>query len=92
MYLGYGTESASTNVPMWTVPYPKKSTKGKGYDRGHRIDDVLCHCGKLCTTRLAYYQHLQSKHPKELRRMKKFGDWEQLEHDWPHARVEPRLQ
>lgn len=35
---------------------------------------------------MGYYQHLQSKHPKEFRRMKKSGDWARLEYDWPYER------
>lgn len=64
----------------------RRHEKGNGYDRGYRTCDVKCHCGKLCTTRIGYYQHLQSKHSKELRRMKKSGEWERLEYDWPYDR------
>lgn len=87
MFLGYGTSLADNSPPMWRVPYKPKNLKGHGYDRGHRIFDVKCHCGKVCTTLTSYYQHLQSKHPKRLRQMKKSGEWEQLEHDWPYAKV-----
>lgn len=66
--------------------YHRNHSKGMGYDRGHRILDVKCHCGKLCITRDGYEQHLQIKHPKQLRQMKKSGDWEQLEYDWPYDR------
>jgi hypothetical protein len=82
---------SANNTPMWHVRYKPHNSKGKGYDRGHRISEVDCRCGKLCTTRLGYYQHLQAKHPKELRQMKKSGAWEQLEYDWPYDREEPRL-
>lgn len=78
--------SLADNTPMWIVKGKPPSEKGKGYDRGHRIADVTCHCGKFCDTRIGYYQHLQAKHPKRLRQMKKSGEWEQIEFDWPYDR------
>lgn len=93
MFLDYAGNSVYPGsmpiTPLWTVRYKPHNSKGKGFDRGHRIFDVECHCGKYCDTRLGYYQHLQSKHPKKLRQMKKSGEWEQLEYDWPRDRTEP---
>jgi hypothetical protein len=54
----------------------------RSYDRGHRILDVICHCGKYMTSYLAQYDHMVIKHPKELRQLKKSGEWDQIMYDW----------
>lgn len=39
-----------------------------------RIVDIKCQCGKLLQSFLAYDQHLQNKHPKQRRLLRKSGE------------------
>jgi hypothetical protein len=72
--------SWADNVP---VPYPIEPPRyEKPYPRGRTTLDAKCFCGKLCTEYVQYKQHVHAKHPKLYRRMKKTGEWKQLEIDW----------
>lgn len=65
------------------VPYPIEPPRyEKPYHKGKATLDVKCFCGKLCTELLQYRQHVHAKHPKLHRRMKKTGEWKQLEIEW----------
>ena len=55
-------------------------------DRGHRILDVKCFCGKVIKSYDGHVQHYKAKHPRILRRMKKNKTWIQVQYDW---RVHP---
>lgn len=57
--------------------------KSDAYDRGHRICEATCFCGKKLFTFIAFVQHTREKHPKRLRAMKKSGELDQLRFDWP---------
>lgn len=39
-----------------------------------RILDAKCKCGKLCLSFIAWDQHLQMKHPKWRRQLRKSGE------------------
>jgi hypothetical protein len=57
-------------------------SKADVYDRGCRILDVTCWCGKYLQSRIGYRDHLRAKHPRQWRRMKKAGEWAQIEIEW----------
>ncbi len=53
------------------------------YDRGVRIFDEMCFCGKYLASYEAHVQHFKAKHPKHYRAQKKSGYLAQLRFDWP---------
>lgn len=67
----------------WVSPHPWGArgtpTAWPVYDRGHRIFEVTCFCGKRLLTWAAYRDHMTMKHPKVRRRMRKSGHWAQTQ-------------